>query len=273
MNAALIFATGFILLTSPAFGQGSPRPADAVLELGARYDPPIDPADFTHVISNKYLTLKPGTRATYEKATPRGVMRVQIAVSGKTKKVMDVTTLVVRSREWLNDQLIEETREWVAQDKQGNVWQFGEAVNNYENGKLVDHDGSWKAGVDGAKPGILMLNDPKVGDTYRQQYRPASAEDMGTVAAVGKKLAVPQGPFFENCVEILDWNRVEADRDHKYYCVGLGMMVFAENGEERLKLVGFSTKYAPQDRAAREVFGSARVTAAASRRQARAGTP
>ena len=75
---------------------------------------------------------------------------------------MGVTTLVIRDQQWLNGQLVEETREWVAQDKDGNVWYFGESVDQYENGKLTSHDGSWEAGVDGAKPGILMLNDPNI---------------------------------------------------------------------------------------------------------------
>jgi hypothetical protein len=272
MKAALLFATALVLLTSAALAQQPAGPADAELQLVDPHNPAIGPADFTHVINNTYLTLKPGTRATYEKITPEGIKRVQITVTGKTKKVMNVTTLVVRSREWLNEKLTEETREWLAQDMQGNVWHFGEAVNNYEDGKLVDHEGSWKAGVDGARPGILMLNNPKVGDTYRQQHLPAPAEDMGTVAAVGKKLALPQGASFENCVEILDWNRVEEELEHKYYCVGLGMMVMAEKGDEQLKLVGFSTKYAPKERAAKGLR-SARLPTATSPRQARAATP
>ena len=139
------------------------------------------------MITNKYYPLKPGMKATYEKKTSKGIERIEIEVTGETKKVMGVTALVVRDREWLNDQLKEDTRDWVAQDKDGNVWYFGEAVDNYENGKLVNHDGSWEAGVDGAKPGIVMLNNPKVGDTYRQEYYPGKAEDMGTVVAVGKE--------------------------------------------------------------------------------------
>ena len=124
---------------------------------------------------------------------------------------MGVTTLVVRDREWLNDQMAEDTRDWVAQDKDGNVWYFGEAVDNYEDGKLVDHDGSWEAGVDGALPGIVMLSNPKAGDTYRQEYYPGKAEDMGTVVAVGKKVTVPQGAF-EDCVQIRDWSRIKERR-------------------------------------------------------------
>ena len=258
MNKTLLFAAGFALLTSPAFGQGSSRPADAAGQVSAPYNPTINPADFTHVITNKYLTLKPGTRATYEKTTSKGITRVEMKVTGKTKRVMGVHALVVRNWEWLNDQLIEETRDLVAQDKDGNVWFFGEAVDHYQDGELAGHDGTWEAGVDGAKPGILMLADPKVGDTYRQEYYPGKAEDMGTVVAVGKRVTVPQGAFFENCVQIRDWSRIESKSQHKYYCVGIGLMIVEEEAAEQLKLVSFSTEYLPKLRWTRGTLASQR---------------
>ena len=147
--------------------------------MSAPYDPTIDPVDFSHLISNRYYTLAPGMIAGYEKKTQKGITRIRIEVTGETKTVMGVTTLVIRDQQWLNGRLVEDTREWVAQDKDGNVWHFGESVDQYENGRLTNHDGSWEAGVDGAKPGILMLSNPKAGDTYRQEYHPGKAEDFG----------------------------------------------------------------------------------------------
>jgi hypothetical protein len=200
--------------------------------------------------------LRPGTKATYEKTTSKGVARIELEVTGATKKIMGVTTLVVRTREWLNNQLLEDTRNWLAQDKDGNVWYFGEAARNYEDGGL--DDGSWQAGVGGAKPGILMLNDPKVGDTYRQEFHPGKAEDMGTVVAVGMSLTLPRGGSFENCVEIRDWSRIKKESEHKYYCVGIGLMVLEKSSDEQLKLVSFSTNYVPKLRWARGTLASQR---------------
>ena len=239
MNKSLVFAAGLALLSAPAFAQESPRLAAALAHASASYEPAIDPADFTHVITNKYYTLKSGMKATYKKRTPKGTTRIEIEVTGETKKVLGVTTIVVRGRQWLNGELTEETREWVAQDKDGNVWYFGEAVDNYQNGRLVNHEGSWEAGVDGAKPGIVMLNNPRAGDTYRQEYYPGTAEDMGTVVSVGKRVTVPRGASFEDCVKIRDWSRITGEAEHKYYCVGAGLMVLEEKGAERLELVGF----------------------------------
>jgi len=256
VKKTLLFVAGFALLTSPAFAQGSPRRADSAAQVSPAYNPTINPADFTHVITNKYLMLKPGTKATYEKTTSKGIERVELQITGETKKVMGVTTLVVRTREWLDNRLIEDSRNWVAQDKDGNVWYFGEAVRNYEDD--ASDAGSWKAGVDGAKPGILMLNDPKVGDTYRQEYYPGKAEDMGTVVAVGTRLTLPQGASFENCVQIRDWSRIKKESEHKYHCVGIGLMVLEKSGDEQLKLVSFSTNYVPKLRWARGTLASQR---------------
>jgi hypothetical protein len=131
----------------------------------AAYNPVINPEDFVPQVDNKYFTLKPGTKFTYQNR--RGTERIEITVTNETKKLMGVTATAVRAREWKYGALWEDTTDWYAQDKAGNVWYFGEAVNNYRNGMLWNHRGSWEAGVKGAKPGIIMKKDPKVGDRYR----------------------------------------------------------------------------------------------------------
>ena len=134
------------------------------------------------------------------KTRKKDILRQQIDVAGDTKKVMGVTTLVVRHREWLNGRLTDDTRSWVAQDKLGNVWDFGEAVESYKDGKLSNRDGSWEAGLEGAKPGILMFNEPNAGVTYRREYHPGKAEDLATIVAVGISVVrFPRVPFSRLC--------------------------------------------------------------------------
>ena len=82
-------------------------------------------------------------------------------------------------RHFFNDKLKEDTRDWYAQDRDGNVWYFGEAVANYKDGKLVNYTGTWEAGVHGAKPGIVMPANPMVGLKYQQEHAKGKAEDMG----------------------------------------------------------------------------------------------
>ena len=85
------------------------------------YSPEINPLDFTDKINNPYFSLTPGTTFSYQGKTNEGTKVIKVIVTDKTKKVMGVTTLVVWDRVWLNDKLIEETYDWYAQDREGNV--------------------------------------------------------------------------------------------------------------------------------------------------------
>jgi hypothetical protein len=200
------------------------------------YTVDIVPSDFVPSVTNKFFSLKPGTRYLFKDKT--GNERIEVAVTDDKKRIMGVTTSVVRVKEWKRNTLVEETRDWYAQDKTGTVWYFGEAVDNYKDGKLDNHKGSWEAGVDGAVPGIIMLGTPEVGQTYRQEYYKHRAEDMGTIVALDAKVSVPLGKF-ENCLKVRDWSRIEAGNEHKYYCLAIGFLAMEESieGGEKLELV------------------------------------
>jgi hypothetical protein len=186
----------------------------------------INPQDFAAEINNKYFTLKPGTKFTYENRA-RGE-RIEHAVTNETKTVMGVTARGVRVTEWINGWLKEDTIDWYAQDKAGNVWYFGEAVSNYKDGKLLHHRGSWEAGVDGAKPGIIMPANPKIGETYRQEYYRGVAEDVGTIVATDQKVTVPFGTF-ENCLQVKDSTPLGSSVEHKYYCPAVGYVALEKS--------------------------------------------
>ena len=178
-----------------------------------QYHPSFNFSNFVPKITNKYFTLEPGSKFTYMKKTTEGLERSEVVVLRETKEIMGVTTIVVWDRVWLNDKLKEDTRDWYAQDRDGNVWYFGEAVGNYKDGKLVNYAGTWEAGIDGAKPGIIMPANPKVGFTYQQEDAKGKAEDMGTIIAVGERVTVPYGTL-DDCVQTRDWSRIEIGRAH-----------------------------------------------------------
>jgi hypothetical protein len=202
--------------------------------------PKIDAADFVSAVDNTYFTLKPGTTFTYENQTDEGLEKIVVIVTDESKQVLGIPMTVVWDRVWLSDVLIEDTKDWYAQDKSGNVWYFGEDVDNYENGELVDHDGSWEAGVDGSEAGIMMKAEPKVGDSYRQEYDKGHAEDMGDVFALNKTVTVPYGTF-DGCLQTRDWSTLETDlNEYKYYCPEVGVVTVEESvsgGDEKVELV------------------------------------
>lgn len=195
------------------------------------YAPVIHPENFTSAIDNKYFTLTPGTTFEYVSINPDntvGSERISVDVTSEKKIVMGVETVVVHDQAFLDNELIEDTYDWYAQDAAGNVWYFGEATQTFENGVAVSTEGSWEAGVDGAQPGIIMLANPQVGDEYRQEYYKDVAEDMGTVVALNETIELGMGNMgdasrFTGCLKTRDWTPLEAKIDEfKFYCPELG---------------------------------------------------
>src|SRR5687768_15919643 len=151
--------------TTPGRSPGVVRnPAPVV--PAASYYPDIDPAAFVSVIDNPYLPLEPGTTLVYEGRSDGERELIVVTVTDQTKEILGVTATVVRDRVFVNSELAEDTFDWYAQDRHGNVWYLGEDTKEYEEGKVVTTEGSWEAGVDGAQPGIIMLADPQPGDRY-----------------------------------------------------------------------------------------------------------
>jgi hypothetical protein len=158
----------------------------------------LDPADFSTNIDNPYWPMKPGSRWVYSETDTKGTKeRAVVTVTEKTKKIANgVTARVITDVVTENGTPVEITDDWYAQDKDGNVWYLGEAVRNFKNGKAVDKEGSFEAGVDGAQPGIAMPADPVPGLSYRQEYYKGKAEDKGAVITVGEEqVEVPAGYY------------------------------------------------------------------------------
>jgi hypothetical protein len=141
-----------------------------------------------------------------------------MVVTSDTKKVMGVECVVVDDRGWENGKLIEQTYDWYAQDKEGNVWYFGEDTKEYENGKVVSTKGSWEGGVDGAKPGIMMQSNPKMGQSYRQEYYVGKAEDMAKVVSLNVSATVPYGSF-DHVLVAKEWTPLQPGFSGKKYYV------------------------------------------------------
>ena len=193
--------------------------------IDPNYNPVIIPANFNNEVTNTYFPLVPGKTYTYSSQTTEGTETVVITVLTDTRTVAGVSCTVVREVVKLDGVMIEDTYDWYAQDVEGNVWYFGEDVSNYENGILVDKEGSFEAGVDGAKPGIIMLTNPVMEMPYRQEYHFNVAEDWGKVVAKGLTVTTIYGTFTD-CIKTADWNALEPDAplEYKYYAPGIGMI-------------------------------------------------
>jgi hypothetical protein len=186
------------------------------------YAPHINPSDFTTKIDNKYFPLKPGTTFVYQGNSGGNPERDVMSVTHSTKQIIGVKCVVVDDRVWAHGKLTEKTFDYYAQDKKGTVWYFGENSKAYKNGK-VSTAGSWEAGKNGAKPGIIMQAHPKVGQSYRQEYYKGSAEDTAKVIDINGSAKVPFGSFDHYSLLTKEWSPLEPGVvEHKYYAAGVG---------------------------------------------------
>ena len=228
-----VLVAGVIIILAVSFlGRKKGSPED-------EYRPVINASDFSANIDNPYFTLVPGTKFIYESKKAEGTERIEVTVLPETKMVMGVEARVVKDQVFLDGELIEDTLDWYAQDKEGNVWYFGEETAEYEDGKITTTAGSWEGGVDGAKPGIAMKANPQVGDSYWQEFYKGEAEDRADVLALGEGVAVPYGTF-SDCLKTYDYTPLDpVAKEHKYYCKGVGFVTLETNleGDERTELV------------------------------------
>jgi Ca2+-binding RTX toxin-like protein len=205
-------------------------------------DLPFKPNDFVSdpLIDNRYLPLQPGTTLVYQSLD--GSEEVRFEVTYDTRKILGVTCIVVLDQAFVDGVLVEKTYDYFAQDKYGNVWYFGESVKNYEDGMLVNKDGSWLAGVDGAEPGIIMLAAPEAGDTYNQENAPDVALDFATVLDVDANVGVPYGSS-KDALQTFDSSHLDPTLlEHKFYIPNVGFVqaVDLESGDiEQLVRIEF----------------------------------
>jgi hypothetical protein len=247
MKTIMWFRSVLVLVVglNGAVGCGGDGDADPVIDPGdgGDYVVDIDPAEFVEDVDNPYLPLLPGTRWVYEGIEDGETERVEVEVTDERRNVMGISAVVVRDVVYEDDEVVEDTYDWFAQDTAGNVWYLGEDSREFEDGELVSTEGSWEAGVDGALPGIVMLAEPEVGVAYRQEFYEDEAEDMAEVHAAGASETVPAGTF-DDLVVIREWNPLEPDVvEDKYHAAGVGVVleVKVEGGDGRVELIEFDS--------------------------------
>jgi hypothetical protein len=199
----------------------------------ARYDPVIDPSNFVAHVDNPYFPLTPGTTFVYEGQTTQGFEHDEFAVTHRTRVILGVRCVEVHDTVKTDGKLTEDTLDWFAQDREGNVWYFGENTHELEDGLITTIDGTFMAGVNGDKPGIIMKAHPAIGDFYRQEFSLNNAEDFAETRSLTQTVQVPAGTF-HNCLKSKETTPLETDLlEYKYYAPGVGnvLTVDARTGE------------------------------------------
>ncbi len=185
----------------------------------------VEDRTFATTGNNTYFILQVGYRIVLEGEEDGEDMQVNITVLNETKTVGTIVTRVVEERELVNGELYEVSRNYFAIDTETNsVFYFGEEVDYYEEGVIVDHEGAWEAYTDDAKPGLIMPGIILLGSKYYQEVAPGIAEDRGEITKLNETVETHMGTF-TNCLEITDTNALEPGaEDLKYYAAGIGII-------------------------------------------------
>jgi hypothetical protein len=205
-------------------------PATPVIDPGdgGNYQPDIDPANFVDVVDNPYLPFQPGMKWVYQGESEGETERTEVVVTSERRDVQGISAIVVRDTVKVAGNVAEDTYDWYAQDKDGNVWYVGEDTTAYEEDGTTSKEGSWEYGVDGALPGIVMLGNPAVGESYRQEYYPGHAEDVAEVLRTDETKAIGIADYAD-VVVTEDWNPLDPETvENKYFAPGVGL-IFAEH--------------------------------------------
>lgn len=182
---------------------------------------------------NQYFVLEPG----YQLVLEGGDTKLQITVLDETKAVDGVTTRVVEEKEWKKGELFEVARNYFAMCEQTkDVFYFGEDVDFYESGKVVKHDGTWHAGVNGNKAGLFMAGTPKLKMKYYQEIAPGVAMDRAEIVSLTETCKTPAGTF-SGCLKVKEGSAIDVlAREYKYHAPGIGLV---RDGALRLTKFGF----------------------------------
>ena len=170
------------------------------------------------VLPNQYFPLIPGTQRVFKDSSGTSPQTITVTTTHDTKLIDGITCLVVTDVVTEDGANVEDTKDWFAQDLQGNVWYCGESSqqlssfngDNPATPELVSIDGSWKAGVNGAKAGIVMAADPRVGQTRRLELSWGDAEDANEILSVNASETTPGAACTNTCLETRDFSPLDA---------------------------------------------------------------
>ena len=191
-------------------------------------------------VDNPWLPLKPGTTFVYKGVKDGRAQRDVVTVTHKTRTVNGAPCVVVFDRVFSGGHVSERTSDYYTQDQKGNVWYFGEDTAELDaKGHVTSREGTWHAGVKGAKAGIFMPARPRVGDGGFQEFWKGHAEDHFRVLSTNASVTVPYGSF-KHALRTKETSPLEPGIvDNTYYVRGIGQVfeVTVKGGKETARLV------------------------------------
>jgi hypothetical protein len=198
-----------------------------------KFDVPRE--NFVSTGSNRYFSIEPGFQQVYDGEEDGKAVHLVITVLNETLKVDGVETRIIEERESADGMIVEVSRNYFALDKKTNdIYYFGEDVDNFKNGKLSNHGGSWHSGEKGAHFGLMMPGTPIVGMKHYQEIAPGEAMDRAEILSITATTKTPAGEFTD-CLKVEETSSLEPhSKEIKVYAPKAGLLIDGD-----LKLVKF----------------------------------
>jgi len=206
----------FALPTGFCFSQQDRTWTNSYLEENASFSP--------HG-TNPYFILEPGYQSQFKGKEEGKSVELIITVLNKTTVIDGIETGIVEERETADGELIEVSRNFFAISKRTNgVYYFGEDVDMYKKGIVVNHEGSWRSGAKGAHYGLVLPGIPLAGSRYYQELAPGVAMDRSEILSVNERLQTPVGAF-DGCLKTEETTPLEPQtKEYKYYAKGVSLI-------------------------------------------------
>jgi len=219
-----------------ATASGSPSAPASARPVGSPSQPAGGPFSTPLDVSNPLFPLAVGSQFSYQGTIvdSEGTHEhsVVFTVTDLVKHVDGSDTVVALDQDYREGTLQEQELAFFAQDDAGNVWNFGEYPEEYDNGKLTGAPSTWIRGTDGAYGGIHVLGHPRVGMQYREGLVPAiQFDDVSKVTSVSEHACVQSG-CYKQIVVVDETSPNDPTSGHqiKYYAPGTGLVKVGANG-------------------------------------------
>jgi hypothetical protein len=177
-------------------------------------------SDLAPTGNNPWFTIQPGRVLELR----NGIDSLKVTILEETRTVDGVDVGVLEQRETKDGKLVEVSRNFFATDRNtGDVYYFGEDVDNYKDGRIIGQESAWRSGEKGARFGLMIPGRPQKGDRFYQEIAPRVAMDRVEIVATDETVRTPAGTF-EHCVHLKETTPLDGDVSHKWHAPGVGMV-------------------------------------------------
>lgn len=196
-------------------------------------EPPVfDPANFVDptLSTNPYHPTRPGIQWVRVGTTEIGArdlpFTVMSTITDVIREIDGVKTVAMVDQSIDAGELAQVGIDYLALDKDGNVWLLGGFTEDYESGAFSNIEDAWLGGSEGGRPGILVPIEATMETPMWLIGSPDPEEEpsVGKVVEMGVTTTVAFGTF-ENVRAVQEGEIGAPDNEVKYYAPEVGVVL------------------------------------------------